>query len=357
LWRKRLKRYEPRTFSRDSLWHSGDNAAYERRCGVKRLLVTGGAGFIGSNFIHHILAKYPDYKVTNIDKLTYCGNLENLKDISGNKNYKFVKGDIADQKTVDRLVKDSDIVLNFAAETHVDRSIKDPASFVRTNVFGTHTLLESTKRHGTGLFIQISTDEVYGSITKGAFTEESPIAPNSPYSAAKAGADLLVRSYFVTHRSPVIITRSSNNFGPYQYPEKVIPLFVTNLIEGKKVPLYADGSNIRDWLFVIDNCEAIDTVMHKGKLGEVYNIGGGNEITNMELTKTILRLLGKGEEYIEFVKDRPGHDKRYSLDISKIEALGWRPRHDFKRALELTVNWYNENRSWWKRLIRCQKSK
>jgi len=317
---------------------------------MKKILVTGGAGFIGSNFIRHILAKYPDYRVTNLDKLTYCGNLENLKDIAKNKNYRFVKGDIVDPKVVNTLVKGADIVLNFAAETHVDRSIKDPSGFVRTNIFGTYTLLEAAKAHGTKLFIQISTDEVYGSISKGAFTETSPIAPNSPYSAAKAGGDLLARSYFITHGLPVIITRSSNNFGPYQYPEKVIPLFVTNLLEGKKIPLYADGSNVRDWLFVIDNCEAIDAVMHKGKVGEVYNIGGGNEITNMELTKALLGLLDKGEECIEFVKDRPGHDKRYALDISKVKTLGWKPRHDFKDALELTVNWYSRNKMWWRKL-------
>ena len=317
---------------------------------MKKILVTGGAGFIGSNFIRHILAKYPDYRVTNLDKLTYCGNLENLKDIAKNKNYRFVKGDIVDPKVVNTLVKGADIVLNFAAETHVDRSIKDPSGFVRTNIFGTYTLLEAAKAHGTKLFIQISTDEVYGSISKGAFTETSPIAPNSPYSAAKAGGDLLARSYFITHGLPVIITRSSNNFGPYQYPEKVIPLFVTNLLEGKKIPLYADGSNVRDWLFVIDNCEAIDAVMHKGKVGEVYNIGGGNEITNMELTKALLGLLDKGEECIEFVKDRPGHDKRYALDISKVKTLGWKPRHDFKDALELTVNWYSRNKTWWRKL-------
>lgn len=321
---------------------------------MKKLLVTGGAGFIGSNFIRHILAKYPDYRITNLDKLTYCGNLENLKDITTNKNYRFVQGDIADTDIVGKLVGDTDIILNFAAETHVDRSIKDPSGFVHTNVFGTHTLLEAAKARGVELFIQISTDEVYGSISKGVFTESSPIAPNSPYSAAKAGGDLLARSYFITHGLPVIITRSSNNFGPYQYPEKVIPLFVTNLINDKKVPLYADGSNVRDWLFVIDNCEAIDTVMHKGKAGEVYNIGGGNEVTNLELTRTILKLLGKGEEYIERVKDRPGHDKRYALDISKMKSLGWKPRHDFKDALELTVNWYGANRAWWERLIKCR---
>jgi dTDP-glucose 4,6-dehydratase len=317
---------------------------------MKKILVTGGAGFIGSNFIRHILSKYPDYEVTNLDKLTYCGNLENLRDISKNKNYRFVKGDIADKGIVNRLMKVSDIVLNFAAETHVDRSIKDPSGFVRTNVFGTYTLLEAAKLHGVDRFVQISTDEVYGSIASGAFTENSSIAPNSPYSAAKAGGDLLARSYFVTHGLPVIITRSSNNFGPYQYPEKIIPLFITNLIEDKKVPLYADGSNVRDWLFVADNCAAIDIVMHNGKAGEVYNIGGGNEITNMKLTKALIKLLGKGEEYIEYVKDRPGHDKRYALDITKMISLGWRPKYDFDGAVELTVNWYKENKAWWKRL-------
>jgi len=317
---------------------------------MKNVLITGGAGFIGSNFIRHILVKYPDYRITNLDKLTYCGNLDNLKDIEANKNYRFVKGDIADPRAVNELVRGVDVILNFAAETHVDRSIKDPAGFVRTNVFGTYTLLEAAKAGGAKLFVQISTDEVYGSISKGAFTESSPISPNSPYSAAKAGGDLLARSYFVTHGLPVIITRSSNNFGPYQYPEKVIPLFVTNLLDGGKVPLYADGSNVRDWLFVADNCEAIDAVMHKGRAGEVYNIGGGNEITNMELTRALLKLLDKGEECIEFVKDRPGHDKRYALDISKVKALGWKPRHDFKGALELTVDWYAKNRSWWEKL-------
>lgn len=242
---------------------------------MKNILVTGGAGFIGSNFIKYMLNKYPDYHITNLDKLTYCGNLDNLKSIEGSKNYTFVKGDIADEKVVEGLVKGSDTVINFAAETHVDRSITDPASFVRTNVFGTHTLLEAAKKHGVSRYIQISTDEVYGSILKGEFKEDDSLLPNSPYSATKAGADLLVRSYFVTYKLPVIITRSSNNYGPYQYPEKVIPLFITNLLGGKKVPLYADGMNVRDWLYVIDNCEAIDVVLHKGLVGEVYNIGGG----------------------------------------------------------------------------------
>lgn len=322
---------------------------------MKKLLITGGAGFIGSNFIRLILGKYPDYRITNLDKLTYCGNTENLKDVEKNKNYSFVKGDIADSALVDSLVKDCDIVVNFAAESHVDRSIKDPSEFLRTNIFGTYTLLEAAKKHGTKLFVQISTDEVYGSIERGSFREDDPLRPNSPYSATKAGADLLARSYFVTFRMPVIITRSSNNFGPNQYPEKVIPLFITNLMAGKKVPLYADGMNVRDWLYVADNCEGIDTVMHRGRPGEVYNIGGGTEITNLELTHALLKIMGRDESYIEYVKDRPGHDKRYSLDISKVEALGWHPRHDFKDAIRLTADWYRNNEAWWKKLVECRK--
>ena len=322
---------------------------------MKRLLVTGGAGFIGSNFIRRILTVYPDYKVVNLDKLTYCGNLENLRDVEKHKNYTFVKGDIADEKLVAGLVKDCDTIVNFAAESHVDRSITDPGEFVRTNVFGTHTLLEAAKKSGIGLFVQISTDEVYGSIAEGAFTEMSVLAPNSPYSATKAGADLLARSYCVTFKLPVIITRSSNNFGPYQYPEKVIPLFITNLMAGKNVPLYGDGLNVRDWLFVVDNCEAIDLVMHKGTPGEVYNIGGGSEITNLELTQSLLRILGKDPSSIDYVKDRLGHDRRYALDIAKMTKLGWKPRHDFKDAIRLTVDWYKKNEAWWSRLVKCRK--
>jgi len=323
---------------------------------MKRLLITGGAGFIGSNFIRHILNRYSDYSVTNLDKLTYCGNLENLKDIEKDKRYRFVKGDIADPGIVKDLVKKSDMIVNFAAETHVDRSITDPYSFVRTNVVGTHTLLEAARVSGVKLFVHISTDETYGSIEKGSFKESDPLEPNSPYSAAKAGGDLLARSYFVTFKLPVIITRSSNNFGPYQYPEKVMPLFITNALEDKSLPLYADGMNVRDWLFVVDNCEAIDTVMHKGAAGEIYNIGAGCEITNLELTHSILEILGRDKSLIKFVKDRPGHDKRYSLDIAKIRALGWKPRHDFKKALELTIDWYKNNESWWRRLVECREN-
>lgn len=322
---------------------------------MKRLLITGGAGFIGSNFIRYMLDKYDDYFITNLDKLTYCGNLENLKGISENKNYKFVKGDIADAKLVNGLVKKSDVIINFAAETHVDRSINDPFCFVKTNVFGTHILLEAAKSFGVDLFMQISTDEVYGSIIEGSFKEDDSLRPNSPYSATKAGADLLARSYFITYKLPVVITRSSNNFGPYQYPEKVIPLFITNALLNKKVPLYADGMNVRDWLFVADNCEAIDAIMHKGKAGEIYNIGGKCEVTNLELTHTILDILGKDKGLIKFVKDRPGHDKRYALDITKMKGLGWQPHHDFRSALELTVEWYKKNEGWWKRLIKCRK--
>jgi len=323
---------------------------------VKRLLVTGGAGFIGSNFIRHILGRYGDYRVTNLDKLTYCGNLENLKDIEKDKRYEFVKGDIADGGLVNRLASASDVIVNFAAETHVDRSIAGAGDFVRTNVLGTHVLLEAAKAKGVKLFIQVSTDEVYGSIESGSFKETDPLLPNSPYSAAKAGGDLLARAYFITFGLPVIITRSSNNFGPYQYPEKVIPLFITNALEERNLPLYADGMNVRDWLFVLDNCEAIDMVMHKGSPGGIYNIGGTTEMTNLELTRSILDMLGKDKGLIEFVKDRPGHDKRYSLDISKMSALGWKPKRDFKTALEATVEWYKKNEGWWSRLKKREAS-
>ena len=318
---------------------------------MKRLLITGGAGFIGSNFIRHILNKYDDYNIVNLDKLTYCGNLDNLKDVEKNKRYKFVKGDIVDPKVVEKAMKGCDVVVNFAAETHVDRSIHGAAEFIRTNIFGTYTLLEAAKKFKTRLYIQISTDEVYGSIAEGSFNETDPLFPNSPYSATKASGDLLARSYFVTYKLPVIITRSSNNFGPYQYPEKVIPLFITNLLQNKKVPIYADGMNVRDWLFVEDNCEAIDLILHKGKPGEIYNIGGTTEITNLELTYNILGMLGKDKGSIEYVKDRPGHDKRYSLDITKLKAFGWHPRHNFKEALEATIDWYRNNKPWWQKLL------
>jgi dTDP-glucose 4,6-dehydratase len=316
-----------------------------------KLLVTGGAGFIGSNFIRHILNKYPKYQVINLDKLTYAGNLDNLKDIAKDSRYRFVKGDIGDAKIVDRLAQKVDAIINFAAETHVDRSILDPEAFIKTDVLGTFTLLEAVKKHKVKRYIQISTDEVYGSIQKGSFKETSPISPNSPYSSSKAGGDLLVRSYFVTYKLPVIITRSSNNFGPYQYPEKVVPLFITNALEDKPLPLYGDGKNVRDWLYVVDNCKAIDAVLHKGKDGEIYNIGGGNEIPNIEITSCILEMLGKPKSLIKKVQDRPGHDRRYSIDCSKIKKeLKWHPETDFETALKETVEWYKNNAWWWKKL-------
>lgn len=314
-----------------------------------RILVTGGAGFIGSNFIRYLLKKYPDIKIINLDKLTYAGNLKNLKGVERNKNYSFVKGDICDAKLADRLVSESQIVVNFAASTHVDRSIIKAEDFVKTNVYGTYVLLEAARKQKIKLFIHTGTDEVYGSVPVGYSREDSALMPNSPYSASKASADLLARSYYMTHKLPVIITRSSNNFGPYQYPEKVIPLFITNLMENKKVPLYGDGLNVRDWLYVLDNCSAIDLVLHEGKVGEIYNIGGGTLLTNKELTFKILKALDKKEDSIEYVKDRLGHDYRYALDCAKIKKLGWKPKFSFNDALEQTVEWYKKNISWWKR--------
>lgn len=316
-----------------------------------RLLVTGGAGFIGSNFIRYIIKKYPQYKIINLDKLTYAGNLDNLKDIENNSNYTFVKGDICDIRLVDELTKDVEAIVNFAAESHVDRSIIDASDFIRTNIDGTYNLLEATKRHKISRLIHCSTDEIYGSIDEGSFKETSPLSPSSPYAASKAAADMVVHSYRVTFNLPTIVARSSNNFGPYQYPEKIIPLFITNALENKPLPLYGDGMNVRDWLYVIDNCEAIDLILHKGKEGEIYNIGGGNELKNIDLTRMVLKILGKPESLIQPVKDRPGHDRRYSLDCSKIEKeLGWTPGFDFERALEETVKWYVDNQWWWKKL-------
>jgi len=315
------------------------------------LLITGGAGFIGSNFIRHILNKYPGYKIINLDKLTYAGNLSNLRDIENNPRYGFVRGDICDRKLVNFLVsKRPDAILNFAAETHVDRSILAPQDFIKTDILGTHTLLEAAKKYRTDIFIQISTDEVYGSILNGSFVEESPLRPNSPYSASKAGADLMVRAYQKTFAVPTLITRSSNNFGPFQYPEKLIPLFITNLLEDKKVPVYGDGEQVRDWVYVLDNCSGIDYVLHNGQIGEIYNISGNTEKTNLDITKIILTHLGKNESYIEYVKDRPGHDRRYSLSFDKLYNLGWRPRYDFSEAMVKTIQWYKENPDWWQKI-------
>jgi dTDP-glucose 4,6-dehydratase len=317
-----------------------------------RLLVTGGAGFIGSNFIRHMFGSHPDYEIINLDLLTYAGNLNNLKGIDRNPNYTFIKGDICDRDllraTLDRF--DIDAIVHFAAESHVDRSIADASAFVRTNVLGTQNLLEGARLHDIPRFIHISTDEVYGSTTGGSFRESDILAPSSPYSASKAGSDLLALSYYTTYNLPVIITRCTNNFGPSQHPEKLIPRFVTNLIEGKKVPIYGSGKNVRDWIYVKDHCQAVEFLLERGRFGEIYNIGGGNERTNLAITDLILKLLEKDSSMIEFVTDRPGHDFRYSLDCSKIHALGWRPGYTFETALQETVTWYVQNEWWWRPL-------
>lgn len=315
---------------------------------MSRLLVTGGAGFIGSCFIRHILNKYPDYKVINLDALTYCGNIENLKDVSHNPNYSFVHGNICDKKLVRELIKEVDCVLNFAAESHVDNSIKNPEIFIETNVQGTLNLLQASKEIGVKRFLQVSTDEVYGSLSgEGYFYETTPLAPNSPYSASKASADMLVRAYYETYKLPVLTTRCSNNYGPYQYPEKLIPHFISKLLKGEKVPVYGDGLNVRDWLYVYDHCEAIDVVLHRGKVGEVYNVGGHNEKTNLEITKLILKSMGKDESCIEFVEDRLGHDRRYAISNDKITSeLGWKPSITFDEGIRLTMDWYLRNKAW-----------
>lgn len=312
------------------------------------ILVTGGAGFIGSCFIRHILKKYKDYKVINIDALTYAGNIENLNDIKNNQNYKFVHGNICDKELVRELMKEVDCVVNFAAESHVDRSITGPEIFIETNVKGTLNLLQAAKDARIERFLQVSTDEVYGSLGKtGYFYETTPIAPNSPYSASKASADLLVRAYYETYKMPVLNTRCSNNYGPYQYPEKLIPFFISKLLKGEKVPVYGDGLNVRDWLYVYDHCSAIDTVLHKGNIGEIYNIGGHNEKTNIEITKLILNAMGKDESSIEYVQDRLGHDRRYAISNDKIQSkLGWEPSLTFEEGIKITIDWYLNNQDW-----------
>lgn len=316
------------------------------------LLVTGGAGFIGSCFVRHILNTHKDYKVINLDALTYAGNIENLDDIKDNPNYKFVHGNICDKNLVRELINEVDTVVNFAAESHVDRSITGPEIFIETNVQGTLNLLQAAKEAKTQRFLQVSTDEVYGSLGKdGYFYETTPLAPNSPYSASKASADMLVRAYFETYKMPVLNTRCSNNYGPYQYPEKLIPFFISQLLKGEKVPVYGDGLNVRDWLYVYDHCSAIDTVLHKGRVGEVYNIGGHNEKTNMEITKIILEAMGKDEGSIRYVEDRLGHDRRYAIDNHKIQTeLGWEPSLTFEEGIKLTIDWYLKNQDWMKAL-------
>jgi dTDP-glucose 4,6-dehydratase len=317
-----------------------------------KLLVTGGAGFIGSNFIRHMLVTHPDYTIVNLDLLTYAGNLNNLKDCDTSHHYTFVRGDICNSTLVNTVMERYGIetVVHFAAESHVDRSITDGSVFVKTNVLGTYTLLEAARNHAIKRFIHISTDEVYGSIRKGSFRETDVLSPSSPYSSSKAGSDLLALSYFTTYHLPVIVTRCTNNFGPYQYPEKLIPLFVTNLIYGKKIPVYGTGKNIRDWIHVNDHCRAIDLLLDRGNSGEIYNIGGENEKTNLEITENILSLLKKDDSLIEYVKDRPGHDFRYSLNCSKLRALGWKPSQSFEEGLKDTVSWYVQNEWWWRLL-------
>lgn len=318
-----------------------------------KILITGGAGFIGSNFIHYMLNKYPNYHLINLDVLTYAGNLENLTQVSDSPQYRFVKGDITDVQLVEQLVSDGvDMIVNFAAESHVDRSITDPGIFVKTNVEGTQVLLEAARKHQVVKYIQVSTDEVYGSLgSTGYFTEATPLAANSPYSASKAGADLLVRAYHETFGLNVNITRCSNNYGPYQFPEKLIPLMVSNALQDLPLPVYGDGLNVRDWLHVYDHCQAIDLVMHQGQAGEVYNVGGHNEKTNIEIIRLILAHLGKHDSLIKYVQDRLGHDRRYAIDAHKLTTeLGWQPKYTFETGIKETIEWYCQNRAWWEKI-------
>ncbi len=321
----------------------------------KILLVTGGAGFIGSNFLNYVLQKRDDWEIVNLDKLTYAGNLENLKAIENKPNYTFVKGDIVNAELVNYLFEKHkfDYVINFAAESHVDRSILGSEPFFKTNVLGTNVLLEASKRFGVEKFLQVSTDEVYGSLgAEGLFTEKTPLSPNSPYSSSKAGADLMAFSFHHTYDLPVVITRCSNNYGPYQFPEKLIPLMIINALHDKDLPVYGDGLNVRDWIYVIDHNRAIEMVLENGKAGEVYNIGASREMKNIDIVKLILQILGKPEDLIKFVKDRPGHDRRYAIDSSKIQnELGWKPEYEFEEAIIKTVEWYKQNRTWWERII------
>ncbi|MBI5726511.1 MAG: dTDP-glucose 4,6-dehydratase [Ignavibacteriales bacterium] len=322
---------------------------------MKHILVTGGAGFIGSNYINHILQERDDYFIVNLDKLTYAGNLENLKASENNPRYTFVKGDITNHELVDYLFKKFDIryVINFAAESHVDRSILGSQIFYQTNVIGTNVLLEAARRHNVERFLQVSTDEVYGSLgDEGLFTESTPLSPNSPYSSSKTAADMMAMAFYHTYGMPVLITRCSNNYGPLQFPEKLIPLMIINALHDKKLPVYGDGKNVRDWIYVIDHNRAIDMVFNNGRLGEVYNIGASTEMYNIDIVKLILKELGKTESLIEYVKDRPGHDRRYAIDSTKIQTeLGWKPEYNFADAIGKTIRWYLDNKEWWERII------
>ncbi len=318
---------------------------------MEKLLVTGGAGFIGSNFVRYMLEKYPDYSITVLDKLTYAGNLANLADVEekfgSQGRYHFVKGDIADPAAVHEAMAGCKYVLNFAAESHVDRSIEEPGQFILTDVYGTYILLEEARQVGVERFLQVSTDEIYGHVPSGSSVETDRVEPRSPYSASKAGGELIAHAYFITYGLPVIITRGSNNYGPFQYPEKLIPLFITNALEDKPLPVYGDGQQIRDWIYVLDHCSGIDTALHKGQPGEAYNVGGGNERTNMFITETVLKLLSKPDTLVTYVKDRAGHDRRYSLDTAKLRGLGWAPQKDLETGLRETVDWYLNNQEWW----------
>ena len=315
-----------------------------------RIVVTGGAGFIGSNFVRHVLTEHPADEVVVLDTLTYAGNLENLREVKDDPRFSFVRGDICDPAAVAAVAAGADAIVNFAAETHVDRSISGPEDFITTDVLGTHVLLEAVRAQGVPRFVQISTDEVYGDVAAGASVETDPLRPSSPYSASKAAGDLMVLAYRRTFGAPVLVTRSSNNYGPFQYPEKLIPLFVTNLLDGRPVPVYGDGCNVRDWIYVDDNCRAIDLVLREGADGEVYNIGGGNEVANIDLTRAMLRALGLDDDLIRWVEDRAGHDRRYAVDCSRLRGLGWAPLVPYEDGLARTIAWYRDNRAWWEKI-------